>query len=413
MATASLPNFCVGEQAEAVDVAGIWAPCKIKKVNELEDGNRSFYVSFDGWSQKWNVSVPSTKIRKKTVTEHTLKTASLRLEKDDAVSVKKGDTMKEGFVVEVDPIRSKVLVVVDGEDILVDASEIKDPQQCEPPSKKTKVSKVAMRKKPSGPKSSTLRQASGPSTSAAPEQQLEVNISTAANTFVGIGDVCSFANMFLVLVTSLSWTLSHVTAICKVCVIEGDQVKDFIVDSEVRCPVARLYVKPKVKLTALFSKRVKEFVRHGLEATTKCSLAHGDNYYYQRFLRQCRIGSYICHHVTQTLRGNAFRHVFDFVIHDVDFSLFGLTDVNNYNVLYTITDFSTLDMLFFKQWDVFHNDLDPTAHFTFVHSIRFKAESRRIVVVIQKAICNKGFSEAYRQLAQQYAASVTSSVLQE
>lgn len=243
--------------------------------------------------------------------------------------------------------------------------------------------------------------------------QMHVNTAPGANFFASIGDVCSFANLFLVTIINIFWTSDVVSAVCKVCSVEDGLVKGMIGDSELHCPAVRLYKKLNVKLSSSFCKDIKKNVSKGMEDTTKCSLANGDKYNYQKFLRQCRIGSYICHHVSQTLRGNFFRHVCDFAVSDFDFSLFGLTKENNYDVMYSISDFTLLDRLFFSEWDVFYDPLDPTAHFKYVQSIRFKAEPRRVSVTIHKAVCNKPFCKTYRQLAVQYAESVKSDSIAE
>ena len=135
---------------------------------------------------------------------------------------------------------------------------------------------------------------------------------------------------------------------------------------------------------------------------------------YQKLLRQCRIGSYIFLHIAQTLSGNSFRHISDFAINDFDFSLFGLSNENKYDVQYSLNDFKTLDDIFFRKSGMYVTKQRTLQQIFFLFArIRFKAESRRIVVTMQKAICIHPFDINYRAHAVEYFTSVTTAIVNE
>lgn len=240
--------------------------------------------------------------------------------------------------------------------------------------------------------------------------RIKVNIAAGGNSFVGLGDICSFMNKFTVLISSLLWSSEAVVAVCHICIVDNSTLKNVIMDSELRCPPSRLFSTSghKFKLSHAVSKRIKEIIHGGMEAVRKCS--DGESVGYRSFLRRCRIGSYIHTHIMQTLSGSAFKHSFDFAINDLDFVLFGLSNENNYTMQYDLSNLNRLDHIFFKEWDVFYKSTDPSAKFVFVSKIRFKAEARRIVVHIQKAICNMPFDENYRLNAINYSDTVNMAV---
>ena len=53
--------FKIGEKVEALDNVGHWALAEILEIN-----NGNYYVSFDGWGNRWNRLAEESEVRKVT-----------------------------------------------------------------------------------------------------------------------------------------------------------------------------------------------------------------------------------------------------------------------------------------------------------------------------------------------------------
>lgn len=117
-------------------------------------------------------------------------------------------------------------------------------------------------------------------------------------------------------------------------------------------------------------------------------------------LRKVRICRQISNDIQNLLTGKSFKRTFEYVFHEFDCIIFGLSSSNNYDVTFLLEGgFSFLDNLFFHRWDVCSHTSDPTSKFNFIRSVRIKATLHSLSVALVKAQSAACLSDSYREMA--------------